>query len=185
MNIRKKFINIFNILLEQDKSNDIVTVLTFLNDNVLNTEIVLNIIKILVLVFYIDKNNYTIYYEYLLLLQKNTNDINFIVKKLNSYNLDFQMNIKKNNVNKIIILIHQFLTNTKITKTEILYLLIDIIKYTNMVKSSTNYKINVFKYFITDIIDIVNTNHTKYKSLSIDYMKNVVDVINKYIYPLK
>ena len=108
INIKSFFINILEI--DETVKIDNILNLMYLN-NLLNTELLLNIIKALVLIFYLDKNNFIIYYT---ILEKINNFINSDVRdncfnNLKKLNLSQQFKLDSDIIDDIIIYTNQYI----------------------------------------------------------------------------
>ena len=139
MNLKKKFGEIFNILLDE---NDKIKMLNILNllykKNKLRLEIILNIIKGLVLILFIDNSYFENYYNILIYIS--TLD-KVLLDKINNIKLEKQFDFKNKEIENIILTTHLLLKKGN----DNLLLLLEIIKYTNLLRTDIHYKIDIYK----------------------------------------
>ena len=155
-----RFKKIFYSLIDK---KDIVILLKLVNElykkNILNEELILNLIKAFVIIFYIDKNNYQIYYnlfEYFNLNKKFSNKLFKILKKID---FSIQINISQKVIDKIIIITNYYIINIKKENYEKhLSLLYDILFLVVNINASINFKINLYLYLIKYSIKNIKNN---------------------------
>jgi len=185
MNINKKFKNIFYILSNDHKSIDlIINKLQKLYDNkIIDTEILLNIIKGLIYLFSIDNNkinNYIKIFDYFLELE----NIN-ILNKFSIINFSKQFKVSEIKINKLILNTDYILNNTKNTEYKyIINFIFNISKKITKLKTSINNKIIIYNVYTDDVIYDLNNKNVNYKNLNYHNMK-FNELINNIIKFLK
>jgi len=182
MNLKKKFGKIFDVLLSTEKRDEIINILNIMyKKKYLSLEIILNLIKAFILVIYIDTNNYDIYIQYFDHILNIMNDVDrdYILYKINSLELENQKYLSDKVIENIIIETHNLL-KLDTNKNDLLLLLIEIIKYTNQIKYSLEYKVNIYTQFIKECINYYNTNKNINMDIHINYMKNIIKMVNNY-----
>jgi hypothetical protein len=137
----------FDYIIDKEKSIKIANLLNYMYETkLLNTELLLNCIKALILIFYLDKNSFDIYYNILHYINndmnKNIRELNF--NKLKSINLSHQLELNNNIVEDIIIYTNLYIlaNNNNIDK-----MIIDLINLiTNIQQLNTTFEVKTFFY---------------------------------------
>ena len=137
----------FDYIIDKEKSIKIANLLNYMYETkLLNTELLLNCIKALILIFYLDKNCFDIYYNILHYINndmnKNIRELNF--NKLKSIDLSHQLELNNNIVEDIIIYTNLYIlaNNNNIDK-----MIIDLINLiTNIQQLNTTFEVKTFFY---------------------------------------
>jgi hypothetical protein len=173
MNVSKKFKHIFYILSDDHKSVDIIiNKLQKLYDNkIVNIEILLNIIKALIYLTSIDKNNINNYieiFDYFLILNDK--------KILNDFNvIDFskQFKVSEIKINKIILITDYLLNNTENTEYKyIIHFIFNLIKKIVKLNTSINNKIMIYIIYIENVIYNLNEKDLNYHNMKFNELIN-------------
>ena len=167
MNISKKFKNIFYILSKDHNSiNILIDKLQKLYDNkIINTEILLNIIKGLIYLVSIDNNKIYTYikiFDYFLALDNKN-----ILNDFSIIDFSKQFKVNENKINKIILNTDYILNHTKNTEYKyIINFIFNVTKKIIRLKTSINNKIMIYNIYTDDVIydlDIKNLNYHNMK----------------------
>lgn len=156
----------FDIILNEKQKNDIFNYLELLyNKKYINNELLLNLIKAFVLIFYNNPNNCDIYLKLFKSLTEEENIKLFnLLKKIN---LSYQVKMDEYTINKIILAINNYIINNNTFDGLLnIYNIYDIIRL--------NKKI-VFNNKIQLYIILLKTNS------SINDVRQTLGLINKFI----
>lgn len=153
----EEIISLFNYIIPYDESIKIVILLNkMLKQNILCKELYLNLIKALILLFYLDSKHYIFYHNMLSHILNNSTNLLNIFNKLNNIDLSYQLEMNENIIEKIIIY-----TNNYIIKDfsfdmieNKLSNLVNIINILEQLKISTELKINIYLHIIKNTNDI-------------------------------
>lgn len=118
----------FDIILNKEQKNELFNYLEILYiKNYINDEILLNLIKAFILIFYNNPNDYDIYIKLLnSLSEEETIKLFNLLKKIKLSN---QMNMKENTINKLIFAINNYIiTNNSFNGLLNVYNIYDIIR---------------------------------------------------------
>jgi hypothetical protein len=188
MKIYNRFKNIFDIFISKEESNKLLDLLHLMyTKKILNDELTLNLIKALVLILYMNKDNYSVYYQ---LLNYITFDMNKKIRKniltqLECLDLSIQLNLNEKCIDKIIINTNiLFLNSQQIDIQKLLELWIEVINTTNLIKSSVPFKIGLYIHFIKKLNNIITEKKTINVGVHmgfVSYMKNITNIINNFI----
>ena len=151
----KKF---FNSLLDKKDTNKLLEILSVLIKNhIFNIEFTINLVKGLVLIFYLDKTNFTLYYSIFNELAYNSSKT--LQKKIYNTvkNMDFSLQFCLNEyvIENIILYTNNILIDTNLNldqKIDFFFYLINKLKNLSI---SFNYKIQLYIYF-TKNYQVVN-----------------------------
>ena len=164
----KNILNItsfFNNCIDINNTVKLVNLLELMyKDMLINTEILLNLVKALVLIFHLDNDNYNIYYSILHYIYYDMNKItrNLFFEKINSINLSSQLQLDDNIIENIIIITNNYIidnfTINCIEEKVIEFINIIIILQQLNCNISLHYKIKLYQYIIKNIIDINDFN---------------------------
>lgn len=167
MNISKKFKNIFYILSNDHISIDILIkkLQKLYDNNIVDIEILLNIIKGLIYLVSIDKNKiyeYIKIFDYFIVLDNKN-----ILNDFNIIDFSKQFKVHENKINKIILNTDYLLNNTKNTEYKyIINFIFNVTKKIIRLKTSITNKVMIYNIYIDDVIydlDIKNLNYHNMK----------------------
>jgi hypothetical protein len=171
MNIKKKFYKIFKVLIERKKSKKLLLLLdNMYKDDILDEELVLNLIKGLVIIFYIDSHFYELYYEILHYFYNNTDDVfkNKIINTIKYIDLSKQFILDDIIIDKIIINTNNFfIQSLKVNIITIFNIWSFIIKEIHKTKlSSENTVMDISINYQEDLqsYHLLILNHLRYYS---------------------
>lgn len=169
-----KFKNIFSTLINKKKTLKLLKIIDKLyKKKILNEEIILNLIKAFVIIFYLEKDSFYQYYDLLIFLNKNKKFSNKIFKKIKNLNLKKQFNYSSNTIDKIILSINNYIK--KIPNKEYEYylnILNEIVSIVLNIETSNNFRVNMFLFYLNK----VNSN-----LLNIKDLEEIKYTINKYL----
>jgi len=164
---------LFNYIINKDESIKIVKLLDQMTKcNILSTELYLNIIKALILIFHIDKNLFNVYYDILNYINNNFyNDTLYkICVKLNSIDMSYQLELSEQIIENIIIYTNIFIMKDftmDILENKLIFLL-NLITTLQQLHISVDLKINIYINIIKN-----NTNMTD--------ISMILSLVKKYI----
>ena len=188
MKICNKFKKIFDIFIEKEKSRKLLQLVNLMYEKkILDEELTLNLLKALILILYINKDNYDVYYELLTYITFNMNKKfrKYTISKLQNLDLSLQFNLDEKFVDKIIINTNLLMLNTTFVDIESLIdLWLVIIDNICSIKSSILFKVSVYIHFIKHINEKIIKKQTidnELYSESITYMKAIVNTINNFL----
>jgi hypothetical protein len=173
MNIHKKFKDMFYILSDDHENVDILIfkLQKLYDNNIIDIEILLNIIKGLILLLSIDNRklyDYINIFDYFL----NLNDKNI----LNNFAIiDFskQFKVSEEMINKIIINTDYIVNNIIDTESKnILIFLFNIVKKIIKLNVSVNNKIYIYNIYTDDVINNLNTKNINYHNMKFNELIN-------------
>ena len=149
MKIKKEFSKIFNVVLTNYKTKIILAKLEMLYEQkIFNKEIILNVIKLLIISFNIDKNSYQKYNQFFDYLLKNKKSKFTIF--INNYKLDYQSKLNEHTINSIIIYINYIIINcndyNKLTTN-----IVTILKKLKLLNIGFDNKLILFYHFVSNI----------------------------------
>jgi hypothetical protein len=174
MNIKRKFKNIFKIFLDKNKSNQLLDLLQSLyDDKILTKELILNLIKGMVIIFYIDNFYYELYFEILNYFYNNLckDKQKIIVSSITKIDLRLQFELTEYYIDKVIIYTNNLLSLVVKYDIElILDIWIYIINQINKFKFSKEIKIILYSQLIKDII------LTTSKDFDLNKIKNQINI---------
>lgn len=155
----------FNNYIDINNTKKLVKLLELMyKDTLINTEILLNLIKALVLIFHLDNDNYDIYYSilYYLYYDMNKNSRNHLFDKIKLINLSSQLQLDDNIIEDIIIATNIFIiddfTLAKIEERIITFINIILIIQELNNNISLYYKIKLYQFIIKNYININDFN---------------------------
>jgi hypothetical protein len=189
MNINKKFGNILRIIKCKEKRYNIISQLQELYDKkIINTEILLNIIKGLVLIIFYNKqkiDNYIKIFDYLLINQQKN-----IVSILEYVDFSQQFELDEKIIKKIVIntdIFFENYINNNIDFNILLNIINSIIKKIKKVHININLKIYLYIHFIKKANDmIINKNNINNIISNINnYIDDIIKLINYFIKHIK
>ena len=190
MNINSKFKKLFNSIISKNKSKALLILLDLMyKKKILNKELVLNLIKGLILIFYVNIDQIDIYYNfYYKLLYYITFELDKakrkeIFNKLKKIKLSLQFNLEGYIIDKIILVTNHFLMNinSKYSFDILLDLWVGILDNIKLLNTSFDFKIKIYFHFIKKINNIIDEDKNDIYNSSIVYMKTVINMINKFI----
>ena len=173
MDINKKFKNIFYILSQDHKSIDtIINKLQKLYDNkIINTEILLNIIKGLIYLMSVDNtkiNNYIKIFDYFLKLDNKNILNNFCI-----INFSKQFKVNESKINKIILNTDYILNYSRNTEYKyIINFIYNVTKKIIKVNTSVSNKIMIYNIYMDDVINNLNTKNLNYHDMKFNELIN-------------
>tara|TARA_Y100000589_G_C27121805_1_gene616778 strand:- start:170 stop:712 length:543 start_codon:yes stop_codon:yes gene_type:complete len=173
MNISKKFKNIFYILSKDHNSiNILIDKLQKLYDNkIINTEILLNIIKGLIYLVSIDNNKIYTYikiFDYFLELDNKN-----ILNDFSIIDFSKQFKVNENKINKIILNTDYILNHTKNTEYKyIVNFIFNVTKKIIRLKTSINNKIMIYNIYTDDVIYDIDTKNLNYHNMKFNELIN-------------
>lgn len=177
MNIKRKFTKIFKMFLDEKKSNELIKILqTLYKKKILSKELILNLVKGLVIIFYIDNKYYELYFEILYHFLNNMNEPKQkqIINSLSKVNLSLQFELEEYYIDKVIIYTNNLLTMIVNYDIEnILEIWSFIITQIRKIKLSKELKILLYSQLIKDTINTLNEE----KENSINKIKNNINII--------
>ena len=155
MNIKRKFKKIFKLFLEK-KSEELLELLQRMYDNkILTKELILNLIKGMVIIFYIDNIYYDLYFEILNYFNNNLSKEKqiLLVNSISKINLSLQFELDEYYIDKVIIYTNNlFSLVIKYDIESILDIWNFIIIQIKKVKKSKEIKILLYVELIKDVI---------------------------------
>jgi len=171
----KEFSSLLNYFV-LEKNNNIIELLNqMMEDNILNEELYLNLVKALVLIFHLNKNNYNIYYNlfYHIIHKMNKTLKKNCFNKLKTLKLSKQLVLSDTLIENIIIFTHHYILNNTMNKykknedvkiiDKVLIDWINIICLIQQLKISFELKIYYYLYIIkhpvstSDINTLINS----------------------------
>jgi hypothetical protein len=168
--------SLFNYLVNNTESNKLVNLLNqMLENNLLNEELYLNLIKGLILIIYLNKDCFDIYYNILhyINFKMNSRLKMDCFDKLKNLHLSQQQYISDTTIENIIIYTHNYIINDismqHNTIDDVITNLINIITLIKKLHVSTEFKITLYLYIV---------KHTELKHQDIN---STIDIINKFI----
>lgn len=177
MNIKRKFKKIFNVFLEQEKTEQLLELLQILyKDKILTKELILNLVKGIVIIFYIDNIYYELYFEILYYFYYNLSKDKqkAIVNSISKIDLSLQFELDEYYIDKVIIYTNNLLSLVVEYDIEIILdIWAYIINQIKKVKTSKETKILLYTQLIKDVIITLNRE----KEASIDKIKNNINII--------
>lgn len=177
MNIKRKFKKIFKIFLEEKKSDQLLELLqTLYKDKILSKELILNLVKGMVIIFYIDNLYYELYFEILCYFYYNLSKDKqrAIVNSISKIDLSLQFELDEYYIDKVIIYTNNLLSLViKYDIEIILDLWAYIINQIKKVKTNKETKILLYTQLIKDTIVTLDRE----KEEGVDKIKNNINII--------
>jgi hypothetical protein len=175
MNIKRKFKKIFKLFLEKKKSEELLELLQRMYDNkILTKELILNLIKGMVIIFYIDNIYYDLYFEILNYFNNNLSKEKqiLLVTSISKINLSLQFELDEYYIDKVIIYTNNlFSLVIKYDIESILDIWNFIIIQIKKVKKSKEIKILLYVELIKDVIIGLEKNKSE------NEIKNNINII--------
>lgn len=179
MNIKRKFKKIFKVFLDMKKTDKILYLLQNLyNKKILDKELILNLIKGLIIIFYIDQIYFELYYEILdYFYCKMNKELQIkIVNTISRLDLSKQFEIDDYYIDKIIINTNNlFALVIKYDINLIFNIWIYVINQVKKNKLNTENKILLYSRLLKDSIYILRTG--KIENESFEKIKNNINII--------
>jgi len=177
MNIKRKFKKIFKIFLEEKKSDQLLELLqTLYKDKILSKELILNLVKGMVIIFYIDNLYYELYFEILCYFYYNLSKDKqrAIVNSISKIDLSLQFELDEYYIDKVIIYTNNLLSLVIKYDIEIILDLWEyIINQIKKVKTNKETKILLYTQLIKDTIVTLDRE----KEEGVDKIKNNINII--------
>jgi hypothetical protein len=171
-----RFNKVFNSLINKKKTLKLLKIINKLyENNIFNEELVLNLIKGFVIIFYLNSKCFNDYYNLLYYINYKMN-VQFKKKffdKIKKINFSHQFNLSDNIVDEVIINTNKFIfINNNIPMESKLLVLYEILDNIQKVQLSKEYKIHLYLFIIKKFKD------------NADYvleLKNIKMILNDYM----
>tara|TARA_Y100000590_G_scaffold469795_1_gene659776 strand:- start:5617 stop:6159 length:543 start_codon:yes stop_codon:yes gene_type:complete len=173
MNISKKFKNIFYILSKDHESiNILIDKLQELYDSkIINTEILLNVIKGLIYLVSIDDNKIYTYikiFDYFIELDNKN-----ILNDFSIIDFSKQFKVNENKINKIILNTDYILNYSRNTEYKyIINFIYNVTKKIIKVNTSVSNKIMIYNIYMDDVINNLNIKNLNYHNMKFNELIN-------------
>ena len=172
-----KFKKIFYSLISKNESKEFLKLINDLyKKNILNEELILNFIKAFVIIFYLDKSHFNIYYKILSQINSNHKKYIKLFKLIKNINFRNQVYISQRFIDKIIIITNYYIVNLvdkDIDKN--LNILYDILLTVNENELSSEFTINLYLYLLKYVIKD-NLKNTKIQNEILE----IKDILKKF-----
>lgn len=186
MNIKRKFKKIFKVFLDNNRTNKILYLLQKLYDNkTLSKELVLNLIKGLIIIFYIDNSFFDLYFEILDYFDKKMDNKikTSIIKCIKKLDLSLQFDLEEYYVDKVIVYTNNLLSMVTRYNINIIFnIWIIIIEQIKKIKLNKENKILLYCELIKLSYDII---HKEKEENCINQIKNNINIIINLIKKIK
>jgi len=147
-----RFNKVFNSLIDKKKTLKLFKIINKLyKNNVFNEELILNLIKGFVIIFYLNSKCFNDYYNllYYINYKMNTQFKNKFFNKIQKINFSYQFNLSNNIVDEIIINTNKFIfINNNIPIDSKLLVLYEILDNIDKLYVSNEYKIHLYLFII-------------------------------------
>lgn len=150
--------NFFNNIDINDMNKLVLLLELMYKDGLLNTELLLNLIKALVLIFHLDNNNFDIYYNifYYLYYDMNKKLCNILFDKMKEIKLESQVYLHDIQIENIIIAINNYIIDNHIM-AKLEEKIIQLINTTIILQRlnqyiSLNYRVKLYIYVLKNHI---------------------------------
>jgi len=173
-----RFNKVFNSLIDKKKTLKLLKIINKLyKNNIFNEELVLNLIKGFVIIFYLNSKCFNEYYNllYYINYKMKVQFKNIFFNKIKKMNFSHQFNLSNNTVDEIIINTDKFIfINNNIPIDSKLLVLYEILDNINKLQLSNEYKIHLYLFIIKQFKD--NADYVlelkKIKIILNDYMNS-------------